>query len=85
MSGSFQTLVSALDIHVYSSDTEFNEEKHFKHFCIVCGLNIVLSFEYEDEILKFFSVQMKATEHYFSMVLFLIYFTQNHSIFLVCV
>ena len=49
-----QTLVSALDIHVYSSDTEFNEEKYFKHFCIVCVLNIVLSFESEDEILKFF-------------------------------
>ena len=51
--GSLQTLVSALDIHVYSSDTECNEEKHFKHFYIVCVLNIVLSFESEDEILKF--------------------------------
>ena len=50
--GSLQTLVSALDM--YSSDIEFNEEKHFKHFCIVCVLNIVLSFESEDEILKFF-------------------------------
>ena len=49
-----QTLVSALDIHVYSSYTEFNEQKHFKHFCIVCVLNTVLSFESEDEILKFF-------------------------------
>ena len=52
--GSLQTLVSALDMHVYSSDTEFNEEKHFRHFCIVCVLNIVRSFESEDEILKFF-------------------------------